>query len=168
MKPTLKVTSDFTKQFNDTVKRFRNDEVLVGIPEETSPRSDKDEKEEQPVNNATLLAINEFGSPVNNIPPRPVMAIGILNAKKEIAEEFKKAAIKALTQGLKAVDTYYQRAGIIASNSVKKAINDQEGISAPAESTLRARRAKGFKGEKALIVTGQMRNSITYVVRGDE
>lgn len=164
MKATLKVTSDFTKQFNEIIDKFRYDKVLVGIPSENSDRSQQ-EQDEGPITNAALLAINEFGSPLNNIPPRPVMAIGIRNAQDEIAEQFKLAAKNALSQGLKALSIYYNRAGLIASNSIKKAINSQEGIEAPSEGTLRARRSKGFKGTKALIVTGQLRNAITYVVQ---
>jgi hypothetical protein len=164
-KPTLKVTKDFTERMNDIVKRFRHDEVLVGIPEQETARKE-DEDASEPINNATILAINEFGSPANNIPPRPVMAIGIRKAKDEIAEQFKKAAIAALSAGFSAVDTFYDRAGFAASMSVKKTINEQDGIDKPSDATLTARKAMGFKGEKALIVTGQTRNAITFVRRG--
>ncbi len=161
-KPSL-VTEDFTENFNKIVKQFRRDAVLVGIPEDDAER-----KEDDPINNAGLLAINEFGSPANNIPPRPVMAIGIRNAQDAIAEQFKLAAQGALTKGVAALGVAYNRAGIIASNSVKKAINAQEGFPGPSEATLAAREAAGFKGTKSLIVTGQMRNAITYVVKGTE
>lgn len=161
-KPTLTVTNDFTKEFNAIIKKFRKDEVLVGIPEEDDTREDDDAM----IGNAALLAINEFGSPMNNIPPRPVMAIGIRNAQEEIALQFKLCVQSVLSKGFEALDIYYNRAGLIASNSVKKAINSQEGIDGPADSTLAARKRAGFKGTKALIVTGQMRNAITYVRRG--
>ncbi len=166
MKPSLKVTSDFTKQFNETISKFKRDAILIGIPEEKADRKDLEKKAEGPINNAAILAINEFGSPKNNIPARPVMSIGIKNAQKEIVEQMKQGAKLALSKGFAAIDTYYNRAGIIASNSVKKAINSQEGIKPPAAETLAARRAAGFKGTKALIVTGQMRNAITYVIDG--
>lgn len=185
-KPTLKVTSDFTDNFNAIIKRFKNDDVLVGIPEDSTARKDDNE-----MSNAALLAINNFGSPARNIPPRPVMQIGIQNAKEDIAEQFKKLAQNVLKKGFAAFDIYYERAGIIASNSIKKAINDQDGFPGPSKTTLAIRRAGGFHnwlkfganldplsfrkkdvkdvggfvGDKALIVTGQMRNAITYVVR---
>lgn len=163
----LTITSDFTKQFEKIVAGFKSDNVLVGIPETTTTR-----KDDNSINNATILAINVFGSPINNIPPRDVMTSGIANAKEEIAEQYKKAAIGALSTGFSAVEVYYNRAGIIASNSIKKAINDQDwkqvgNNAGPAESTLAARKAKGFSGTKSLIVTGQLRNAITYVVKGD-
>ena len=161
--PKLTVTSDFTKQFNDIISQFRYDEVLVGIPEATT---DRKEGEDEPINNATILAINEFGSPANNIPARPVMAIGIKNAQEDIAKEMEKACKLALTKGLPAVTQYLERAGIIAANSVKKAINDQDGIEHISFATALARARRGFNGDKALIVTGQLRNSITSVVNG--
>jgi hypothetical protein len=161
-KPTLKITSDFTKDFNQIVSKFKRDAVLVGIPEEDATR-----KADAPINNAALLAINNFGSEKMNIPPRPVMDIGIRNAQPEIVEAMKNACKFALAKGLSALSIYYNRAGLIASNSIKKAINSQEGIEAPSEATLAARKAEGFKGTKALIVTGQMRNAITYVVKGE-
>lgn len=160
--PTL-VVEDFTDKFNEIVKGFKRDAVLVGIPQQDAER-----KETDPINNAALLAINEFGSPLNNIPPRPAMAIGLRNAQDAIAEQFKLAAQQALTKGLAALSPAYNRVGLIASNSVKKAINSQEGLAEPSEATLAAREAAGFKGTKALIVTGQMRNAITYVVKGEE
>lgn len=160
MAKNLTVTKDFTKEFNETIAKFKRDAVLVGIPEEEAGR-----KTDELINNATLLAINNFGSPVNNIPPRPVMAIGIKKAQDEIAEQFKLAVQKSFSEGIDALPIYYNRAGIIASNSIKKVINAQEGIEPPSESTLVARKAAGFTGKKALIVTGQMRNAITYVVK---
>jgi hypothetical protein len=167
-KPTLKVTSDFTKQFNDVIKKFQHDDVLVGIPEDTNGRKDDTEA----IGNAALLAILNFGSTLNNIPPWPVMAMGIQQAKDEIAAQFRKcakdtlvAAVKGQGGGFDIIERYYTRAGIIASTSVKKVINSQEDAPALAHSTLIARKARGFKGESRGIVTGQMRNAITYVVR---
>lgn len=162
MKPYMKVTSDFTKQFNDIVKRLKHDEVVVGIPEDTGSRDDGD------VSNAALLAINNFGSPAMNIPARPVMQIGIRNAQKDIADQFKKAIVESLKKGLGSIDTYYSRVGIIASNSIKNVISTNDGIAGPSEATLVARKYLGFAGKKALIVTGQMRNAITYVVKGQK
>lgn len=163
MKPTMVVTADFTKQFNEVIQRFKHDDVLVGIPAETTDR--KKDEDEGPINNATLLAINNFGSPLQNIPARPVMEIGIRKAQPEIVKAFKDGAVKALSTGTKALDQTYTRVGIIASQSVKKVINSQEGIEGPSEATLKIRESQGFKGTKSLIVTGQMRNAITYVTR---
>jgi len=161
MKNPLKVTKDFTKNFNEIISKFKNDKVLIGVPENKADRKDDE------INNATLLAIMNFGSPSNNIPPWPILDIGIEKSKEEVSKQFALAAEKALSDGPQAVDRYYERAGIIASNSVKLVLNSQinapEGR--PLESTIKARKRKGFKGKKYWLVTGQLRNSITYVVK---
>lgn len=166
MKPTLTVTKDFTKNFNAVIERFKYDRVLVGIPEEDTPRHDENGDEQ--INNATLLAIANFGSPAQNIPPWPIMALGIRNAKAEIWEQYKLSAQSALSKGLAALDTYYQRVGLIASTSIKKVINAQQDVppDKPAEATLEARKLRKFKGTKYWLVTGQLRNAITYVIGG--
>ena len=173
MKSRVIVTQDNTGTFQDIIAKFKKDKVLVGIPgEKTTRKTD----EAEVINNATLLAINEFGSPINNIPARPVMQNGIRNAQDRIAEIYGQAAKAALSSDTLIgnrgeVDMYYERAGITASNSIKKAINAQDfegggpGSEGPADATLEARRRAGFKGTKSLIVTGQMRNAITYVVK---
>lgn len=166
MNPTLTVTTDFTKDFNNILKKFKRDAVLVGIPETEAARK-PDAENPTPINNATLLAINEFGSPANNIPARPVLKLGIRKAQPEIIEAFRDGAKRALSGGRDALSYAYNRAGIVASVSVKKVINSQEGIKEPSDATLLARKRRGFKGTKALIVTGQMRNAITYVVKGE-
>lgn len=159
-KSTLSVTQDFTKRLQDILKGLKRDAVLVGVPEEKGARRNGDS-----ISNATLLAINNFGSPARNIPARPVLQVGLRNAQDQIAEQFKRAAQMVLTKGPVALNDCYERAGTIAANSVKKAINDQDfdGAPGPAESTLAARKSHGFLGEKSLVVSGQLRNSITYV-----
>lgn len=157
-KPYIKV-EDNTKKFLDSVFTLKGKRTLVGIPQDENSRGDGE------IGNAAILFINNFGSPANNIPPRPVMDIGIRRSQDEITKEFE-SAVKAMGKGPDEVDKYFNRAGIVASNSVKTVINEQIDIEGPAKSTLESREAKGFKGTKSLVVTGQLRNAITYVVEG--
>jgi hypothetical protein len=162
--PTLEITDDFTEEFNRIVGAFKKDAVLVGIPEEKSSREDQ----EGHFGNAAILALNHFGSEEAHIPPRPVLSIGIKNAQKEIADRFKEAAKEALSKGIDALTKHYEQAGTIAASACKRVINDQEGLEPPSPATLKARQYltdQGFKGTKSLLVTGQVRNAITYVVR---
>ena len=118
------------------------------------------------MNNATLGYIHENGSDLAGIPPRPHLIPGIKAVQKEITAEFEAAAKKAFNDP-SAVMKHYNRAGIIASNSVKRIINEQTNFEPLADSTLAARKASGAKGTKALLRTAQYRNAITYVV-GDK
>ena len=162
-KPTM-TTKDNSDEINTWIKSLQKGEVLVGIPSSDSDRQPVN-GEDPEINNAGILFINEYGSEDGKIPASRPMATGIKNAQEAIAEEFKKCAQAVLTKGPAALSLYYERVGSIASNSVKKVINDQQGFEPPADSTLAARAAEGFKGKKRLIVTGQMRNAITYVVK---
>lgn len=163
-KPFLKVT-DFTDAIMTGIRSLQDQETLVGIPSGEASRDQLPNGESPEINNAAILFINEFGSPANNIPARNPMKTGIRRAQERIAEEYKTAAKKALSRGQAAVETHFERVGIIASNSVKQVINQQIDMDPPSDATLLAREREGFKGTKALIVTGQTRNAITYVVK---
>lgn len=158
----MKVVFDGTEKFKQAMKALASSDVYVGIPSDASTRK-ADEEDEQQMNNATLGYIHENGSELAGIPPRPHLVPGVKAVSKEVAEEFKLAAQKAFNDP-SAVFKHYSRAGIIASNSVKKIIQNQEGFEPLSEETIAKRKASGAKGTKALIRTGQYRNSITYVV----
>lgn len=129
-------------------------DVLVGIPSDKSDRSDG------PIGNAGLGYINEFGSPLQNIPARPFLQPGV----KAVEEKVAQFMIQPLTSNV-TVDQAFNRAGLTAAASAKKQITSQAGFAPLAASTLAARKRKGFDGTKALIQTGQLLNSITYVIR---
>jgi phage gpG-like protein len=136
-------------------------EVLVGIPAETATvRSD----ETTPINNATIGYIMEHGAPESNIEARPFLMPGVEAVKSNIVDQFRRIAKVQMKGDKEAAERGFNRAGLIAQNSVRRMINS--GIPpALAPSTLAARRRRGRTGTKPLIDTGQLRNSITYVIR---
>jgi hypothetical protein len=164
------------ESFEELVKR----EVLVGVPSDKAARKEKDAP-----SNAMLAYIHDNGSPARNIPARPFMKPGIEKVKGDIEQVMKIGATSCLDGEKSGGDRALVRAGLIAQASIRSVIN--EGIDpALAASTLRgrirARRgAKGAKAElanraaglgesatgsaKPLIVTGQLRNSINFVIR---
>jgi phage gpG-like protein len=128
------------------------------VPSDKAERKDSNEP-----SNAMLAYIHDNGSPAQNIPARPFMRPGIESAKGAIEAVMKLGAKKALDGDETAVVVSLHQAGLIAQRSIRARIN--EGIDPPlAESTLRARARKGAKGTKPLIRTGQLRNSINYVI----
>lgn len=48
-------------------------EIVYGVPVETSTQRIADPKAKKKITNSELLAIHENGSPVRNIPPRPLL-----------------------------------------------------------------------------------------------
>lgn len=135
-------------------------DVLVGIPSTATARKGPGEA----ADNAMLGYIHEFGAPAANIPARPFLIPGVEAAAMQVTARLRAAAEAALVGDTARVNQQMAGAGMAAASSVKNRIND--GIE-PALSprTLAARKARGYRGEKPLVRTGQLRNSITYVIR---
>lgn len=98
------------------------------------------------------------------IPPRPFLEPGIVNATPKTTPRLKAAANLALQGNFDGAERQLHAAGLIAQNEVRAVIN--AGPPPPlAESTIRSRRSRGRTGTVPLVDTGELRNSITYVVR---
>ena len=155
---SVTVTRDNAKNVIAAIQDMAKKHVLVGIPSSENGRNDGS------IGNAALGAIHENGSGVRNIPARPFLKPGVAAAADQCVNVLKSAAQNAFTDK-NAIDKGLNAAGLIAQASVKKRIVSQEGFTPLKAATLAARKRKGAKGEKALIRTGQLLNSITYVVR---
>ena len=154
----VEVVKDITDKVLANIQKMVAQRLLVGIPAEKAPRKG------DPINNAALGFIHENGSPARNIPARPFLVPGVREATPKclaVLKQYGKAALKDPAQ----IEKGLNAAGLIAQAAVKKRIVSQEGFSPLKAGTLAARKRKGFKGEKALIRTGQLLNSITYVVK---
>lgn len=155
------MTRDNLAEFMRNVRSMATRDVLVGIPSDGTDRRETGAA----MDNATLGYIHEFGAPNANIPARPFLIPGVKSVSGKTADRMGRAMNAALVGETGECDKQMHAAGLIAQNAVRGLINS--GI-APAltEATLAARRARGRTGEVSLIDTGQLRNSITYVVIG--
>jgi len=150
--PKLKISLD----------QLTHQNVMVGVPQDKVKRQDED----SPIGNASLAYLHDNGAPGANIPARPFMRPGIEAAKKTIIRQFQLAAKKALHKDDAAIERGLNMAGIAAQNAIRAAINEGPGP-ALSEGTLAARRRRGREGTKPLVDTGQLRNSINYVIRSE-
>lgn len=155
---SVRVTKDNLKTVLGNIRAMADKHVLVGVPAEEAPRKG------DPITNASLAYIHENGSPARNIPARPFLKPGV-KASREKCVKVLKGAAKAGFKDQAAIDKGLNSAGLIAQAAVKNQIVSQEGFAPLKPATLVARKRKGAKGTKALIRTGQLLNSITYVVR---
>lgn len=182
---TAAITIDKTKAVLAGLRALTQQRVLVGIPESAAARNG------DPENNAAIGYLMETGSPAQNLPARPFLVPGVKNAEKRTAAILKLAGVAALAGNAGDVTKYLDMAGLAAASAVKAKI--QAGPFTPlSPSTVAARAAaRGTKsqrkseityaaliaigetpgdaqamtGIKPLINTGQLRNSITYVIR---
>lgn len=155
----VKITVDKMASVIKAINELGAKDVLVGIPEGNTDRKSGD-----PATNALIGYVQEFGSPANNIPARPFLIPGVQDIQKPAADRLKVAAQRALSGDLSQAEKQLHAAGMMGQNSARAKINSniQPKLS---ERTLAARRARGVTRENTLIDTGQLRNSIVYVIR---
>lgn len=164
------------------LKRLTRVNILVGVPAINATRKAVDPtlREEakaaqsagvalppqpaEPITNAAIAYIAENGSPARNIPPRPFMRQGIALERLAITKQFQKAGRAALLGDLDAMDKAFHSIGLIASRGMKTAIQESDFVPL-APRTLAARLDRGRTGTKPLLDTGQLRNSVTYVLQ---
>lgn len=176
---------DNLKRVLQGIETLTNMTVLVGVPGEKTNR-----REGGPTN-AEIAYWMDKGAPEANIPARRFMEPGVKAVQTQITKELENAGKTMLkgSQSASNVTTMLTRIGIITTRSIKSKIT--EGIPPPlAPSTVagRIRRVKGKKRRQKiddaiaagtplsrqegaegiftpLIVTAQLRNSITFVLR---
>jgi hypothetical protein len=181
----VKVKIDKVADVSDALSRLAETRVMAGIPSSKTSRND-----DQPINNAQLMAIHESGAPEVNLPARPVVHPAIKASQAEITKGLEEAGKAALAGNVSGTDKAFQAVGIIAQNAMRKRITDgpfaplsPRTIAARAAKAGRARRkgeqkyldlvnsgispaeAQTAAGIKPLIDTGQLRRALTYVIR---
>lgn len=160
---TVTVKTSLVDAFNKKMQDLLKKNVYVGIP-----RS-KDRREDSQVTNAELGYINETGSPAQHIPPRPFLVPGVEDAKEKIVKTL--GNVSLTTDRKTDVDIALNKAGLIASQSVKRRITQSIDMEPLSPATIKARETRKSRPRKGvmkpLIDTGQMLNSITYVVRDE-
>lgn len=160
-------------------------DVLIGIPREKAPREDDSQ-----MNNAARAYILENGSAAAHIPARPFLVPGVEAALPRAKSYLMQGVKKAIKGDQGAIDKALTAAGITAEREVVKKINSnippplspftvmwrhRDRGGRPRKSELAyealinigytAAQAQAATGIKSLVNTGEMRNSVTHIVR---
>jgi hypothetical protein len=161
----LRVKTDRVQGIVDSVQSLTRQELLVGIPMSEAARDAV--PGEEPMDNATIGYIMEYGSPAANIPQRAFLVPGLESVQDEIVQRLSRAARAAIEEKPQEVDKQLNSAGLIAQNGVRAKITDGPFLPLSPR-TLAGRRRKGRTGIKPLLDTEQLRRSVTYVIRDTE
>lgn len=154
----IKVADNTKKLFNG-VKFMKNNYVLIGVPQKETKR------EGEPVTNAELLFIHTNGSPINNIPARPVIEPALKNSADKISNTLKKSANFSISGDRGNALKELERAGLKGQNVSRDWFTNPLNNWPPNSPAVTARKiAKGSTNPKPLIDTGELIKSITYVV----
>lgn len=184
---TVDTIFDGVPELLKALDELKNNEVLVGIPADKSSRKKEIIRNSEllyihthgirrkvmrqemqaemdsgsPYSEAYQLYIQEHGSPLWASPPRPVLEPAIEHRKDWIAEQLAKAAQAALDGDVKGVQDGLHKAGQVAENAARDWFtNPSNGWPPNSPETV------GLKGsDKPLIDTGELRKSITHVLR---
>lgn len=141
---------DFTKE----------NEVYVGIQQKETKR------EGEPITNAELLFIHTNGSPVNNIPPRPVIEPAIKDDNERLSNMMKKAAQLVLAGKIEEAIIQLKKTGMRGQNVSRQWFYNPKNNWAPnSPAVIRAKRKKGTTHPRPLIDTDELHKSITYFVK---
>ncbi len=162
---------DASKKVYEALRELESLQALVGIPEDKSPRK------EDKITNAELLYIHTNGSPVNGIPARPVIEPAIKDSKEEISKHIKEASQRALNGDIEGMRNSYEKAGLKGENAARDWFtNPKNNWKDVKQETINHRKKKMSKKQlenaignenahRPLIDTGELRKSITHVVR---
>lgn len=155
----VKLVKDDSKQIISIVETMAKKNVLVGIP------SQKNHREKGAMTNSQIGYLNEKGSTAGNIPPRPWLVPGVESSTAKVIKTLKVFAKKSMDKKKDEIERGLTAAGLISQSAVKNYIVKGENFQPLSKVTLEARKSAGFKGEKPLIRTSQMLNSVTFVIR---
>ena len=136
-------------------KKIEGYEVLVGIPQSNSSRPG------EVITNAELAFIHSNGSPVNNIPPRPFLQPAIQSHIDEISQMLLNAYAYIVKGNTEEGERRLNALGIYAVNLVKDMFKKGHNNWPPLKPETIRRKGSSLP----LVDTGEMRNSITYIVR---
>jgi hypothetical protein len=187
----VQVTKDITEDLKNSLKELKNKMVCIGVPQEDDAARSSNQKEHitnaqllyihtngvrdntmikemqhdinsgKPYSRAYEFYVQEHGSPLFKVPPRPVLAPAIENSKDKIAEQMKQAFQSVLEGGN--ITTELGKVGMLGQNICREWFTDPSNKWA-ANSPLTIKK-KG--SDKPLIDTGALRRSITWVLRDD-
>lgn len=151
----------------NAVSYMQDNYVLVGIPQKTSSRP-KSELGGEGITNAELLYIHTNGSPINNIPARPVIEPAIYNDSERLSKMLMEGFQQLCDGDVEKCDRTLQLIGTRAQKVCRDWFtNPTNGWPPNSPGVIAAKLRKGSTAPKPLIDTNELRKSITYVVVKD-
>lgn len=116
------------------------------------------------ITNAELMQIHENGSPIKNIPARPVLDLTIMWTEQHLIKRVLNSIIEGVFEknwGKVEIERELSRMCIRMENHAREIIYDNDGTLAPNSPQV----AKRKKGNHPLFDTGQLARSITCKLR---
>lgn len=148
-------TQNMFLSYETHIKEFKESVIKVGLPEKVGGAV----HEGSDLTVAQIGAVHEYGSPENNIPKRSFIREPLINEEKKITK-FIKTRFSLVGSNSMSGKMALEQIGNLGASISKKSFTDNnwEQVSTATQ------KKKGEGKSSPLIDTGQLRNSITYVV----
>ncbi len=173
------VSQDNVKSILAAIRDLTSKRVMIGIPAENAERPDSE------VTNALIGYVLETGAPERNLPARPFLVPGVEAITETATTRLKRAGISALQGNPSDANNQLVAIGLLGAGSVKdkmdtgpfapladatleNRVSKKGGSQVGAAEELASRKAGNPPGTdlaQPLIDTGNLQNSVTYVVR---
>ena len=149
--------ADFKEQFKQKYSSIPTYFIELGVFAHNSTR--RQVKVTLGVTNAELMYIHEKGSPINNIPSRPVLRMTIDYTKQQLLAKSVKKALQLYIQtgSIEQYEAELNRLCMRVQQYARQIIYSNDGRLAPNSPAVAARK----KGNHPLFDTGQLARSIT-------
>ena len=164
---SVKVKDAGLRKMQKALDELSNMQALVGIPKDETIRTD-----DQEMTNSFLLYIHTHGDPRNRLPARPVIEPALEDAKDRIGTVMGEAIKGAMDGDRQRAVQNLKKAGMAGQNAARDWFtNPKNGWPPVSDERKEQKRSKVRKARKdkhndrPLIDTGELRKSITYVVR---
>lgn len=136
--------------------------LLIGIPQKKTTRED------EAITNAELLFIHTNGSPINNVPARPVIEPALEDDMERLTSMLKDFANEAIKGNFEEAQKQLEKTGMRAQNVCRNWFTNADNNWPENAPSVRERKIKkGSTEPRPLIDTGELRKSIIYVVVKD-
>ena len=122
MNTGMTITVDRMADVVKAVQALTGRKVLVGIPAEAAGDHAKRDAIGEPISNAEIGYLNEFGVPEKNVPARSHLIPGVTEVIPDAVKRFKKAGQEALDGNVKAITAQMDAVGLKAVSAVRKII----------------------------------------------
>ena len=158
MSSSIAVKTDKVLDLLNLIKSLGEKRVMVGVLEDKTARQDGKET------NAQILYKNTVGSPLERIPPRPLLEPAIEDKKEIIGNQFRTIVANTLLGKSENFEKDLNRVGVMGQQAVVSWFdNPKNGWQPNSPYTIQK---KG--SNQPMIDTGQLRQSIHYAVRNKQ
>ena len=169
--------SEALQKITEAMKEIQNLEALIGIPQEANVAHKDESGADSPITLAELLYIHTHGSPVNKIPARDVLDSAMKHNREDISMLLEKVLERASNGDLEGAKAALDKTGIQGASMAQKWFTDPaNGWAKNADITVdggwmknkvsgKTFYVKGKGSNRPLVDTGELRKSITSVVR---